>query len=66
MWLSLELRPLQGAQEWAALPVLAATHGANRPIVRGQSFYEHDGLNHALINPAAVEAVLIKALARGV
>jgi hypothetical protein len=39
------------AGTWAALPLLEGPR-------RGQSAYEGDGLNHALVNPATVVAVL--------
>ena len=48
------------AQEWASLPVLAATKGQKRELARGQSFYAGDGLNKALVGPERVEAVLDK------
>ncbi len=55
------------AQEWASLPVLAATKGAKRFVLRGQSYYVGDGLNKALVTPERVEAVLAAttALIRG-
>ncbi len=56
--LSLEGFALNLAKEWASLPVLRATQGAKRPVARGQSFYAGDGLNHALVSPERVEAVL--------
>lgn len=46
------------AQEWASLPVLAATKGGSRNVTRGQSFYAGDGLNKSLVTPERVEAVL--------
>ena len=46
------------AQEWASFPVLAATKGAHRQLVRGQSYYTGDALNKALVTPAKIEAVL--------
>ncbi|RWC28801.1 peptidoglycan-binding protein [Mesorhizobium sp.] len=48
------------AQEWASFPVLAATKGQKRKIVRGQSFYAGDGLNKSLVAPERVEAMLDK------
>ncbi|MEP9374985.1 hypothetical protein [Mesorhizobium sp. KR1-2] len=48
------------AQEWASLPVLAATKGQKRELARGQSFYAGDGLNKALVAPERVEAMLDK------
>ena len=48
------------AQEWASLPVLAATKGAHRQLERGQSYYAGDGLNKSLVKPATVEALLDK------
>lgn len=53
------------AQEWASLPVLAATKGAHRDVARGQSYYAGDGLNKSLTKPETVEAVLDKARAAG-
>lgn len=52
------------AEEWASMPVLAATQGAHRPIVEGQSYYAGDGLNKALVSAPAFEGALTKALAR--
>lgn len=46
------------AQEWASLPVLAATKGGSRDVKRGQSYYAGDGLNKSLITPERVEAIL--------
>lgn len=46
------------AQEWASLPVLAATKGQKRELTRGQSFYAGDGLNKALVAPERVETML--------
>ena len=51
----------QLAQEWASLPVLAATKGGSRNVTRGQSYYAGDGLNKSLVAPETVEAVLVKA-----
>ncbi|OHV77961.1 hypothetical protein [Ensifer sp. LCM 4579] len=51
------------AQEWASLPVLAATKGAKGRVGRGQSYYAGDGLNRALVAPEAVEAAMERALA---
>ena len=48
------------AQEWASLPVLAATKGAHRQVARGQSFYAGDGVNKKLVTPERVEAILAK------
>jgi len=53
------------AQEWASLPVLAATKGAHRDLKRGQSYYAGDALNKSLISPAKVEAVLNKVKTAG-
>ncbi len=44
--------------EWASLPVLTATKGAHRQVVRGQSYYAGDGLNKSLVKPERVEDVL--------
>ncbi|WP_425359560.1 hypothetical protein [Borborobacter arsenicus] len=46
------------AQEWASLPVLAATMGAHRKLERGDSYYRGDGINKVLTTPAKVEAAL--------
>ncbi len=46
------------AQEWASLPVLAATKGAHRDLERGQSYYAGDALNKSLVSPEKVETVL--------
>jgi len=54
------------AQEWASLPVLAATKGGSRQVVRGQSYYAGDGLNKSLVKPEAVEAILREAKAAAV
>jgi muramidase (phage lysozyme) len=51
------------AQEWASLPVLAATKGGSRNVTRGQSFYAGDGLNKSLVTPERVEALLDRAKA---
>lgn len=51
------------AQEWASFPVLAATKGAKRFLLRGQSYYAGDGLNKSLVKPERVEAVLAAVLA---
>lgn len=48
------------AQEWASLPVLAATLGAHGQLSRGQSYYSGDKLNKSLVKPEAVEAILSK------
>ncbi|GAA5665135.1 hypothetical protein Brsp07_03638 [Brucella sp. NBRC 14130] len=53
------------AQEWASLPVLAATKGAHRDLKRGQSYYSGDALNKSLVSPAKVEAVLNKVKTAG-
>ncbi len=53
------------AMEWASFPVLAATKGARGQIKRGQSYYDGDALNKALVTPEAIEAVLRKAKAAG-
>ncbi len=61
---SLPLKPFARslAQEWASLPVLETTQGARRAVERGQSFYESDGLNHALVDPTRFEATLMDVL----
>jgi hypothetical protein len=33
------------SKEWAGLPVLESTRGARGPILRGQSYYQNDGIN---------------------
>lgn len=43
------------AKEWASFPVLSATTGQHRDVVRGQSYYAGDGLNKSLIKPEQVE-----------
>ena len=53
------------AQEWASLPVLAATKGAHRDLKRGQSYYAGDALNKSLVSPAKVEAILNKVKTAG-
>lgn len=51
------------AQEWASLPVLAATQGAHRQVARGETYYAGDKLNKVLTTPAMVEGVLSQVLA---
>ncbi|MCW5697252.1 MAG: hypothetical protein KIS96_11050 [Bauldia sp.] len=46
------------AQEWASLPVLAATDGHSRKVAAGQSYYAGDGTNRALVTPAQIRAAL--------
>lgn len=46
------------AQEWASFPVLAATKGGSRNVVRGQSYYAGDGLNKSLVTPERIETLL--------
>ena len=53
---------LKIAQEWASFPVLASVKGAHRAVSRGQSYYAGDGLNKALVSPAAVETAFLNAL----
>ena len=53
------------AMEWASFPVLAATKGQHQQLKRGQSYYDGDALNKALVKPEAIEAVLGKAKAAG-
>jgi muramidase (phage lysozyme) len=53
------------AQEWASLPVLAATKGESRQVTRGQSYYAGDGLNKSLTTPETIEALLAKVKAAG-
>lgn len=50
------------AEEWASMPVLAATQGAHRPIARGQSYYAGDDLNKALVTADAFETALFQSL----
>lgn len=47
------------AQEWASFPVLAPTKGAHRQLARGQSYYEGDRLNKALVSAMAIEQLLV-------
>lgn len=54
---------LRLAQEWASFPVLAPVKGAHRNLVRGQSYYSGDSLNHSLVRAERVEAVLDEVLA---
>lgn len=49
------------AQEWASMPVLVDCKGAHGPIKAGESYYANDGLNAALVTPAAFEAALTRA-----
>ena len=53
------------AMEWASFPVLAATKGQHQQLKRGQSYYDGDALNKALVKPEAIEAVLRKTKAVG-
>lgn len=53
------------AMEWASFPVLAATKGQHQQLKRGQSYYDGDALNKALVEPEAIEAVLRDAKAAG-
>ena len=55
----------QLAMEWASFPVLAATKGAHGQLKRGQSYYDGDELNKALVTPEAIEAALCKIKAAG-
>lgn len=50
------------AEEWASMPVLAATQGAHRAIARGQSYYAGDDLNKALVTADAFETALFQSL----
>lgn len=47
------------AQEWASFPVLAGTKGQHRQVARGETYYAGDKLNKALVQPDAVERMLI-------
>ena len=51
------------AMEWASFPVLVSTKGQHQQLKRGQSYYDGDALNKALVKPEAIEAVLRKAKA---
>ncbi|WP_075655082.1 hypothetical protein [Pseudochrobactrum sp. B5] len=55
----------QLAMEWASFPVLTATKGAHGQLKRGQSYYDGDALNKALVSPEAIEVVLRKAKTAG-
>jgi muramidase (phage lysozyme) len=46
------------AKEWASFPVLTPQKGPHGKLKRGQSYYDGDGLNSALISPDKVEATL--------
>jgi hypothetical protein len=50
------------SKEWASLPVLFDTQGANGPVKRGTSYYAGDGLNGATVSPVEFEAVLAEVL----
>ncbi len=53
------------AMEWASFPVLAPTKGQHQQLKRGQSYYDGDALNKALVKPEAIEAVLHEVKAAG-
>ncbi|MCF7645046.1 hypothetical protein KQ944_07805 [Bacillus subtilis] len=53
------------AMEWASFPVLAATKGQHQQLKRGQSYYDGDALNKALVKPEDIEVILRKAKAAG-
>jgi len=53
------------AQEWASLPVLAATKGAHRKLERGQSYYAGDALNKSLVSPVKFEGAIDAAYIAG-
>lgn len=53
------------AMEWASFPVLVATKGQHQQLKRGQSYYDGDALNKALVKPEVIEEVLRKAKAAG-
>ncbi|MDM7851877.1 hypothetical protein [Pseudochrobactrum kiredjianiae] len=53
------------AMEWASFPVLAATKGQHQHLKRGQSYYDGDALNKALVKPEDIEAILCKAKGAG-
>ncbi len=55
----------QLAMEWASFPVLAPTKGQHQQLKRGQSYYDGDALNKALVSPEAIEAVMRKVKAAG-
>lgn len=48
----------QLAQEWASFPVLTPTKGAHQQLKRGQSYYDGDALNKALVKPEEIEKLL--------
>ncbi|HWD13288.1 MAG TPA: hypothetical protein VG519_08035 [Pseudochrobactrum sp.] len=50
----------QLAMEWASFPVLAATKGQHQQLKRGQSYYDGDALNKALVKPEVIVVVLRK------
>lgn len=50
------------AREWASFPVLTDQKRGKRELKRGQSYYDGDGLNSALIKPALVETTLRQVL----
>lgn len=54
---------LELAKEWASFPVLADCQGQHRPVKRGQSYYDGDGLNKAQVSASEVEKVLQEILA---
>lgn len=50
------------SKEWASFPALAPISNGKKQVQRGESYYEGDGLNRALISPAQVEMTLRLAL----
>lgn len=61
--LTVEAFALALAKEWASMPVLVPTQGAKIKVKAGQSYYAGDGLNKALVTPAAFRAILEDVLA---
>jgi muramidase (phage lysozyme) len=50
------------SREWASLPVQRNQRGRHRPVVRGHSYYDGDGLNRSHVTPEAVLAAVEMAL----
>lgn len=46
------------AKEWASMPVLSTTPGANRIVQRGESYYAGDGVNASQRDASELEAIL--------
>lgn len=47
------------AKEWASMPVLSTVRGANREVVRGESYYAGDGVNASQKSADEFEAILL-------